>query len=169
MEVYRLAINDDERFAKISEVVSALPKVEGLSSGAIRIGEVQVTLEAVSCMTPEAGCNLLAKHALGIGLNKDEVDNRDRVLAEHVGRHITEWPIHPMLAIDGEDGSTRCINFRYLDKKFTIITDERQKVTVLCLSDQVPKIGVPGPGEPGVVPLLTPEIQVEFLEGEGSW
>lgn len=160
---YRLPLCDAAAYAEsqrmIKQVQEGLEKnLEGLVM--IQLGELQVTPRVVAASTPEVILKYVAHHQCGTDLTDEEKDMRVVTRELHSGRYMSKWPTLPIV-IANEEG-WRFWNKAYENTILAIITTADESVTVVCMEDEVPKAGHPGPGA-GEAPELTPETNEKII------
>lgn len=172
IRTYAVGVAGDWDAPDVLGAFAALPgikeKIDEQAGRSIQIGELQITARLAAAVPPNFVGVMIQHHRTGIGLSDDEVALREEATLTKSGRSITTWPIPAVIGDNGE-GVARFWNRRFVGLPMCFITLIGEKpVTVACLQDEAPKVGVPGPGKPGVGRLKDRAREVlEDLESAG--
>lgn len=163
---YRLPLSNAKLYEATQDTVGEL---KGLIETAIpgqvviQLGEIQVTPRVVAATEPGMILKYVAHHQIGTDLTEEERSMRCVTRELHGGRYVTKWPTLPIVLSTPE--GWRIWNERYANTIIAIVTLADEKLTVVCLEDELPKVGAPGYGA-GMASDLTEDINAAIVDSD---
>jgi len=161
---YKLPLNDAGAYEESQRMIAEMrDQFEATLKDhvMIQLGELQVTPRAIASSAPEVVLKYVAHHQCGTDLTDDEKDMRTVTRELHAGRYVSAWPVLPIVLTTPE--GWQFWNKHFENMSLAIITLADESVTVVCMADEVPRVGCPGHGA-GTAPELTSDVNAEIVE-----